>query len=152
MLRRYFSLAALFLFLGACNVVEDTAEADAAISVFHADYNAKNYDGIWLETSDTFRNVTSEKEFTNILQSAHAILGKVINSERSGWKSEITPQGTFLIISQSSKYENGSGTEIFTFEKTDNGSNLAGYSLNSDDLLAGMTKRTAEAEETETDN
>ncbi len=130
------SVAPLFcLFLISCGAQESLDDASAQISVFHQDLNKGDYDAIWGETAKEFRDVTRKEDFQKLLKAVREKLGDVESSKQIGWKVNSTTQGTFTIVGMDTDFAEGKGQETFTYIRNDDLLELAGYNINSTDMM-----------------
>lgn len=142
-LLRGFTVLPIILFLTACGVQENLDGAQEEIRNFHIDYNAQQYDGIWDNADPLLKKASKKDDFLEILQGVRRILGEQVQSEQAGWNIQATPQGNFLVITQQTEFERGKGTEIFTFSQVDERKKLAGYQVNSPDMIKGLMEQNA---------
>jgi hypothetical protein len=121
--------------LSACGVQESVDDAKAMVSVFHADLDAERYEDIWKETAPQMRKLTKEEDFEKLLAAIHRKLGKVLSAEQAGWRTNVTTQGTFIMLGMNSKFEKGQAQESFTYLRNGKDLQLAGYNINSPALV-----------------
>ncbi len=124
-----------FALLTACGVKQSVSDAEAKISMFHADLRGERYDDIWAETSADLRKATSKEDFLNLMKAIHRKLGRVKSSQNAGWNANATTSGTFISVQMQTEFERGSGVEQFVYLKKEDRLYLSGYNINSQDLL-----------------
>jgi Protein of unknown function (DUF4019) len=136
---RFFSLAGLvvaILFgLQGCGVSADKAKAEAAVEVFHQQLDAGDFDAIWNSTDVALRAVTSEAKFDKFVGAVHGKLGHVVKTSSAGWRVQSFNLKTNVVLQQKTNFEHGSGTETFTFAVHGEALKLAGYYVESEDLV-----------------
>lgn len=116
--------------------LELTAE-QAAIAQFRTQLAASQYHEIYAATSSEFKKMTSEEDLTKILEQSKSDLGIYNNGSAKLYKRSVLvsthPDEPSLdrLNYHSSFSQYPSVEEEFTFEETDNGVKLAGYSYTS---------------------
>ena len=128
------SLVALLL-LQACSSPEDTNKAEAAVVQFHALLDAGETRAIYSNASADLKKVSAEPEFVALLDAIHRKLGSSKTSERTGLMVNRGTSGTFLTLTQKTKYTEGDAVETFTYRISDDGATLAGYHVSSNALI-----------------
>jgi len=120
----------------ACSLYsEGKPAAEAGVVQFHAQLDAGNFTEIYAASHQKFKDATSEEEMVKLFTAVHTKLGAVKESTPQSWKA-----GNFNLVStvtlvQDTVFENGRGTEQFTFVIEDKKAFLAGYYINSNDLI-----------------
>lgn len=125
--------------LAACSGGESVEKANQAITTFHQQLDAENYEGI-AKTFDP--ELTSNKSMndgmTNLLHLVHKKLGKITATKQINWRVNYNTSGNFTDVVMHTTFENGVADEDFGF-KSDGGTlKLYGYHVNSDDLMKMM--------------
>jgi hypothetical protein len=130
-------LALLMVILAAiaCGWNDGQAAAEQAIKRFHAMFNDERYEEIYAALDPRFKEITSEQEMFEILQAVHIKLGKVTATTMTGGKASSYLTETQIVILQDTEFERGKGIETFTFFYADKKASLAGYNINSKDLI-----------------
>jgi hypothetical protein len=129
------SLAALASTLGACNSAADISNSRHAIEMFHFELDQAQYAQIWKSTSSEMRATTAEPALNGLFAAVHSKLGKVAESKEMGWNVNYNTDGTFTTVIMKTRFEHGTGDENFLFKSSDTGPQLAGYHINSMDLI-----------------
>ena len=132
---RYLAPIAAVAMLAGCGLKEQFKDADRDVARFHAALDAGNYDGIWGMTGPTFRAATKRAEFQKVLEAVHRKLGKVRNSKQTGWNANAGTSGRTLVVTMATTFERGSGTETFTYAKDADQLMLAGYNIQSEEMM-----------------
>jgi hypothetical protein len=70
-----------------------------------------------------------------LLAAVHNKLGKVVKSERTGWNVNYGTAGTVVTVTMNTQFEHGSGIETLTFHPRGDRLDLAGYAINSNDMM-----------------
>jgi hypothetical protein len=129
------SVVAILLGLQGCGVSADKAKAEAAVGVFHQQLDAGDFDAIWNSTDGALRAVTSEAKFDKFVGAVHGKLGHVVKTSSAGWRVQSFNLKTSVVLQQKTDFERGSGTETFTFVVHGEDLKLAGYHVDSSDLV-----------------
>jgi hypothetical protein len=136
---RFLGLAglALTVLLGVegCGMAAAKAKAEAAMETFHEQLSAGDFDAIWRTTDDTFRNVTSRLDFEKVEAAVHRKLGRVVRTTDAGWRMQTFNFKSSIVLHQKTVFEHGSGTETFTLVINGDEVKLAGYYINSMELV-----------------
>ncbi len=126
-----FVFAPLAVFLGACNPVANFEEGGKSVERWQELYNAGDRDRLWGMTGKEFREVTSREQLNDLYTVVSARMGKVQSSERSGFNVNSTPAGTRTVIGMNTQFEQGEGTETFTFIGQGEDMKVIGWTVNS---------------------
>jgi len=119
----------------SCGLLEGVGTAEKAVSTFHEQYNADNFDAIYDAGADDLRATDGRSEFIATLAALRAKLGQVRDSQRTAFNSRIDSNGTFVELEYETDFENGKGTEEFTWAISDGQARLLGYNVTSKQLL-----------------
>lgn len=121
--------------LAACSPSADIKAADAAISAFHSDLNAGNFDKIYNAGSSDLKAAATKEKFIKILSAVHSKLGTYKIGQSAGWNDNATTGGHFVTINYQADYEKGAATENFVYRVQGDQPLLVAYHVNSDALL-----------------
>jgi hypothetical protein len=134
---RVTSLIALLLasLLSSCNPIKSSRSAEAAVVQFHTQLDKGEFADIYKATHPEFKKVSDEKSFTELLAAVHRKLGLVRSSEKSSWNVNSYNLKTNVILTYSTKFAEGTGTETFTYRIDGDKALLLGYNINSQDLI-----------------
>ena len=102
---------------------------------FHAQYNAARFDQIYNEAAKEFRSASKKDEYDQFMAAVRRKLGAVKTTESQSWNVNVTPAGAQISLSYKTQFENGSGTEQFTWLDSGDGPKLLGYHINSNALI-----------------
>ena len=106
------------------------------VNQFHSQLDTEQYAVIYASADEKFHQVTSESEFTKILQAIHRKLGAVQKSNLANMNiSWHTGQGEIVTLVYDTTFAQGTGTEQFVWHVKDNNASLYGYHINSTDLI-----------------
>jgi hypothetical protein len=119
----------------SCNIAQHVTQqfndATAAVERFHQRLDSEQYAAIYLDTDDTFRKATSEKEFTQLLSAIHRKLGATQSKQSAGWN--VTTTSTSVVYR--TKFAEGEATEQFRWRMDNGKAWLLSYNINSNALI-----------------
>ncbi len=124
------------LLLSACSDSQDVNIAQEAVAHFHEMLSAGQFEQIYAQSDDTLKNVTTTEQLTRILSAIDRKLGAVKSSESSGWGTNFGTSGTSVTLRYRTQFEHGTAAETFVYRFTDGKGLLAGYNINSADLIS----------------
>jgi hypothetical protein len=125
----------MMLALSGCSGGADTKAAEAAVSRFHQQLDARQLHEIFAASSEEMKSATSEPELSKFLGAVHDKLGKVQEAKQQGWRVNYgTGGGTAELVYQT-RFEHGTGIENFVFRTGGGEPRLAGYHINSMELI-----------------
>ena len=119
------------ILVAACNPMANMEASESRIAQFQQSYSEGNHDRLYRMTGSKFREVTSREEFQDLLDLLDARLGPVVESERSGFNINTNNGLTVTVISMQSQFEQGSGSERYTFHGHGDEIELVGWSVDS---------------------
>lgn len=131
----FIPLAAVAIIAGCGNMLTGKAEAEKAIPIFHTLLDQEKYAEIYSAADVGFTKAISQEKWTQILEAVHRKLGKVKSAETGTWNMKTWNTKTYVTISQETVFENGTGTETFTYIIRDGKALLQSYNINSTDLI-----------------
>lgn len=125
-------------FMWRCSSGLNTAarQSDAAVEHFHQQFNAEQFDQIFAEADDAFRQSGSADQLSGFFRMVHRKMGPAFEAERAGILVNAATNGTFANVSYQTKFQNASGSETFTWRIDGNQLKLVGYHVNSPALFA----------------
>lgn len=131
-----FLVLGLSLFASGCGgMLEGKQAAERSVADFHKLYN----DGKWAEIYSAghakFRSTATEKQFLEFIGAVQRKLGKVTQTSSAGASIRTVNLTTTVVLNQSTTFEQGTGTETFTFQMEGDKAVLVGYNINSKDLI-----------------
>ena len=129
------AMVAALATLASCGVKEGFKDAEAQVARFHATLDAGKSAEIWSTGDAQLRQSASREQFIGLLDAVHRKLGKVKESKQVGWNANATTGGTFFTVTMDTAFERGNGTEEFVFKKTDQRVALAGYQIDSREMM-----------------
>lgn len=134
-MRKFIFACLLSVILGACNPVANLDSGEAKIEQWQAAYDGGNPARLYALAGDEFKEVSNEEEFADFLEVLYARLGRTVTTERINFNVNATPAGTVTVIVMQTEFEQGMGTETFTFRGGGEEFELVGWQVNSDRLM-----------------
>lgn len=129
-------IVAACLIFSACSGGEAREDVETkAVPRFHAHYDRGDFDAIYNEATDEFRNATPKADYDKFMQAVRRKLGPVKTATRDGWNVQVGTGGTRVVVTYNTQFELGSGVETFTFLRTKGDLKLVGYFVNSNALV-----------------
>jgi hypothetical protein len=132
---RLLLLAACALALVGCGIAESIGAAEKAVVVFHEQYNAGSFGEMYDAGGDDLRATATRNDFMTTMASLRTKLGSMRESKRTAFNARVGSDGTFVELEHVTEFENGTGTEEFTWEISGSRARLLGYSVDSKAFL-----------------
>jgi hypothetical protein len=130
-----FSGVCLVFLVAGCGGKQQIANAEAAVTQFHADMNAGNFDQIYLASDPAMKNASSQEKFVALLDAIHRKLGAAQSANRQTFFINYATSGKFLRLTYATQYDADSATEEFVFRINGDNVTLAGYHINAEALI-----------------
>ena len=124
------------LFSSGCSgMFKGKAAAEQSVADFHNLYNDGKLAEIYSAGHSKFKSATTEKQFLEFVGAVQRKLGKVTQTLNAGFNVRTFNLTTAVVLNQNTTFEQGTGTEVFTFEMVGDKAVLVGYDINSKDLI-----------------
>lgn len=123
------------LLIGCGGITKGKAASEAAIDHFHQLYNEGKFDDIWNEAHPKFRNESTKDKYDEFMNAVQRKLGKVTSTSNAGWRVNTFNFTTTVLMTQKTVFEQGEGTESFTFQMEGEKAVLVGWYIQSMDLV-----------------
>lgn len=123
------------LALAGCGLTEGVHTAEQAVVTFHEQYNAGDFGETYDAGADDLLATEARNEFMTTMASLRTKLGAMRTTERIGFNARAGSDGTFVELEYETDFENGAGTEEFTWEISDGQARLLSYNVSSRALL-----------------
>ena len=109
--------------------------AEAQITHFRELMAAQRFGQIYSEAADELKRSTTDQAMVKLLSAVERKLGPVKSAERNGWGVNYQTSGTTVTLKYKTQFERGSGLETFVYRVAGDKALLAGYHINSTDLI-----------------
>lgn len=116
-------------------LVQGRKLADVAVSHFHEQLNAADYEDIYREADEGFRAGQSHDDLIKFLETLHERLGLAGKSNELNVRVDTNTQGTFLTTQYSTAYATGTANEMFTWLQKGGTLQLFAYRIQSNALI-----------------
>lgn len=133
---------ALVLLLGVAAIVngcggmfKGKAAAEQSVADFHKLYNQGDLTAIYSASHPAFKGATTDKQFLEFENAVQRKLGKVTGTVNAGFNIRSFNLTTTIVLNQNTTFEQGTGTEVFTFQMNGEKALLVAYNINSKDLI-----------------
>ena len=123
------------LLLPACSATQDINAAQEAIAYFHEMMSAGQFEQIYAQSDDSLKKATTTEDLTRLLSTINRKLGAVKTSVGNGWNISLNPSGTSVTLRYKTQFEHGAGAETFFYRLPGGKALLAGYNINSNELI-----------------
>ena len=123
------------LMLAGCSAAQDINAAQEASTHFHEMMSAGQFEQIYAQSDESLRRTTTSENLTRVLSAINRKLGDVKSSESIGLTTGFNSSGTSVTLRYTTKFEHGTGAETFVYRIADGKAQLAGYHVNSQELL-----------------
>jgi len=127
--------ATIVLAAASCSTKEDLATAEREVEKFHRAYNAQQFDAIYGKTTDELKKNATSQDFVAMLETVQRKLGKMTETKRTNWTVNFATGGTTVKLVYETSFEQGKGTETFTYRVSGKKALLMGYDITSKNLL-----------------
>ena len=109
--------------------------AEQSIAEFHKLANEGKFSEIYSTSHSKFKSATTEKQLLELLEAVQRKLGKVTKTANAGFNVRTFNLTTTVVLTQTTTFEQGTGTETFTFLMDGDRAVLAGWQINSNELI-----------------
>jgi hypothetical protein len=109
--------------------------AEQGVADYHKQYNEGKLAEIYSAAHANFKKTTPEKQFLEFAGAVQRKLGKVTSTATAGFNVRTFNLTTTVVLNQNTTFEQGTGTEVFTFQMDGEKAVLVGYNINSKDLI-----------------
>lgn len=123
------------LLLGCGGFIKGKAAGERAVAQFHALYNQGKIGDIWQSADGQFRAATTRPKFEELMAALQRKLGKVVSTSNVNWRVQSFNMKSSVLLSQTTTFEHGNGTESFSFALNGTNALLLGYNIQSMDLI-----------------
>jgi hypothetical protein len=120
---------------GCGQMLHGKKAAEQSTADFHKLYNDGKLSEIYSAGHSKFKSATTEKQFVEFMSAVQRKLGKVTQTSNAGFNVRTFNLITTVVLNQNTTFEQGAGTEVFTFQMVGGKAVLVGYNINSKDLI-----------------
>ena len=129
------ALSVAVLASGCGGMFKGKKAADQGVADFHKLYNDAKLAEIYSAGHSKFKSATTEPQFLEFMGAVQRKLGKVTQTSNAGFNVRTFNFSTTIVLNQNTTFEQGTGTEVFTFQMDGDKAVLVGYNINSKDLI-----------------
>lgn len=120
----------------SCSMMKASKAVGPAVEKFHAQFNEKQFTTIYSESDDQLKKLATEQQLIELLEAVHRKMGTVQKSTAGTWKVNSGPIGSMVTATYTTEFSGGGkGDEQFVFSVNGDDVKLAGYHINSMDLI-----------------
>lgn len=131
-----FLVLSVVLFTNGCGgMFKGKKAAEQSIAEFHKLYNEDKFAEIYAASDSKLKSATTERQFLEFIGAVHRKLGKVTGTVNAGFNVRSFNLVTTVVLNENTTFEQGTGTEIFTFQMSGDKAVLVGYKIDSKDLI-----------------
>ncbi|MBC2777317.1 DUF4019 domain-containing protein [Parasphingopyxis marina] len=118
------------LLLAACSLAADADAGREAVTIFHDQFDDREFAAIYREADSALQDSVSEADFIAQLGAFRERMGTVESTEEGGWNSQSATSGRQVELNQETRFQNGTADERFIFRFEGDVPRLAGYHFN----------------------
>lgn len=132
------ALLCLVVLLAGCNdLTQGPKDAERLNSDLHAAMTKGDFKTIYADSDSELKSLATEEKFVSLLTAIQKKLGNPISSKPGGWNLNASTSGTYLRTQCHTTFsKNATGTEAIVWRKDGDKYRLAGYHINSDELIS----------------
>jgi hypothetical protein len=119
----------------ACTTGEETARAETEVATFHKRFNASEFGVIYDLSSDDFKQSARKDDMVRFFEAVRLRLGEAIDRKKVRWEVNYHTSGTIVSVTYETQFKKGNATEQFMFRMSSSNVVLAGYRIDSRDLI-----------------
>jgi hypothetical protein len=128
-------LAACALAFVGCALTDSVAVAEGAVVTFREQYDAGIFGDMYDAGGEDLRAAETRDDFMTTMATLRTNLGSMHATKRTGFNARVGSDGTFVVLEYVTEFENGTGTEEFTWEISGGRARLLGYNVDAKGLL-----------------
>jgi hypothetical protein len=129
-------LVLITVILGACGRLSQAkARGEKAVANFHALYNQGKFEDIWKDADPGFQTPTTKLKYEDLMQAMQRKLGQVLSTSNISWRVQSFNMKTSVLLSQTTTFEHGQGTEAIIFALNGTNAMLVQYNIQSVDMM-----------------
>jgi len=114
---------------------KDLEASTNSVSQFHAELNNEDYQSIYSQADQRFRDASKREDLFQLLGAVHRKLGTVQGAERQNFHVNFNTSGTQVVVTYNTKFSGGDAVEEFVWAKDGDTLRLLHYNINSNALI-----------------
>ncbi|MEM1194873.1 MAG: hypothetical protein AAGH57_02115 [Pseudomonadota bacterium] len=123
------------LSLAACNAAANFEEAQQQVEIYQSHFSNGELDEMYAMYSLDYRQLKSLEEFGDTIASIKTRLGSIETTQQQGLNITTTLDGTVTTVIMQTQFEQGEGTETYTFVGPGEEMAIYAWNVSSDRLL-----------------
>lgn len=143
---KLFFAAAFLMMISACSPAVEADPIGAAITRFHETYNTGNATALYEQTGQEFRDATTPEQMQELVARVIERMGAVTGTERANINIEPGQPESVTVVTMTTTFEKGTGTETFTFFGSGADARLVGWNVDSPNFLTVPQEAVTEVE------
>ena len=105
------------------------------VIAFHRKFNAGDFQTIYDQSADEFKQSVRKEDMVKFFEAVSSKLGNVTNAKKLDWHLNYQPSATIVTLNYETQFSKGNGTEVFVYRMAGQNVILAGYRIDSRDLV-----------------
>jgi hypothetical protein len=130
-----FFFALLFVALTGCSIQADTRLAEQAVLTFHEMLDAKQFQAIYDQSGQDFKEVATRQDFIALVDAIHRKLGATKSVSLQSKSIENSISGTLVTLDYATIYAEGEAAEQFQYQIQGEHALLLAYHISSNTLI-----------------
>jgi hypothetical protein len=108
--------------VGCSNSAKDIKDSREGANTFHAYFRAQNYEAIYANSSQRFKNVRPLSEYVSMMKEIEGEYGKLVNVQEASSAAVVnTDAGKMQVLIFNLEFEKAKATERLTFSRDEQG-------------------------------
>ncbi len=129
-------LVLVIVAIGCSKIANGKSVAENAITDFHTMLDDGKFSEIYAASDQRMKDEASEAEMIKVFKAVHSKLGSVKKTTNQNWSVKNSNLTSYIEMIQDTEFENGKGSEKFTYFFVDDKTVLlGGYYITSNDLI-----------------
>ena len=128
---------------GCSGFFKSKEAAENGVAQFHSAYNDGQFGTIYTNSAALFKNASTEKDFLDLLGAVKRKLGTVVSTQNTNFRVQSYNLTTTVTLQQNTVFQQGTATELFSFQMSGTNAILAGYHISSTALILKWASQAA---------
>jgi hypothetical protein len=120
---------AVSMMMPGCSISPDIEAAERAVSRFHEQLNARQFEAIYDEAAEEFRKTDSKEQIVRFLQVVAIKLGPVQSKKLVKWEISPSLSGSNVVLSYETSFKEEIARENFVFKANGSRVELLTYNV-----------------------